>query len=201
MSVTVGLRTRTRTQENAKAEGCWGDSLCLGDRLVAEHASRLAWWLVGGLVILALVLDALIMRHAHNTANFGSWSMLSPSSWIHPTPHALASLVGLAIVLDAYTSYMMALRKGHVDKYVGQFLLSMVIRISLWLFFLYGVAYGGTIGSMLSLVVLGVILVWGMMTSHQTSPLHAWISVLELAFVVFLIIWLSTSNVKLWPSP
>lgn len=169
---------------------------------MSDHASRVAWWFVAALVVLAIILDAVIMEHAYrdDVAGTGTWSTLNASSWIQPSPRALASLVGIAIVLDVYTSYMMALKKGHLDKYVGQFLLGTVMRVALWLFFLFGVSYGGTIGSMFSLVVLGVILVWGMMTSHATSPLHAWISMLELVFVIFLVIWLSTTTAKIWPS-
>jgi uncharacterized membrane protein YedE/YeeE len=153
------------------------------------------------LVVLALVFVGVIMQHAFVTENTGPWSLLNASTWIQPTPRALASLVGIALTLDVYTSYMMALKKGHLDRYVGQFLLGTVLRVGLWIFFLFGVSYGGTIGSMFALVTLAIMLGWGFMSSHAHAPLHAWISLLEFVFVVFLIVWLATSGAKIWPTP
>lgn len=200
---TVRRRSSSRNrEEQQRGGGCWDETVCSGDKLMREHASRVVWWLVIVLVGVALLLDGLIMTHAHNdeVLGTGSWNRLMGPTWLQPTPRALGSLVGIAITLDVYLSYMMALKKGHLDKYVGQFLIGTVIRVALWLFFLYGLSYDGTIGSMLSLIVLGVMLVWGMMTSHATSPLHAWVSLLELVFVFFMIGWLATANVKIWPS-
>jgi hypothetical protein len=157
--------------------------------------------LVSFLVIVALVLIGIIGQHAFNTEHTGPWSTLNSSSWIQPTPRALASLVGITLVIDMYTSYIMALKKGHLDNYIGQFLLSAVIRICLWIFFLYGLSYGGFIGSMLSLIVLAIVVAWGFMTSHSCAPLHAWISALELLFIGFLIVWLATAGVKVMPVP
>lgn len=207
MSVTlrspVAMRSRrsSKSISPVKEGGCWEtDTVCSGDRLINEHASRLSWWFVAFLVVLALVLVGLITQHAYITEPTGSWSNLHASSWIQPTPRALGSLVGIAITIDVYVSYMIALKKGHLDKYVGQFLLSTVIRVGLWLIFLYGLAYGGTIGSMLALVVLALVLGWGFMTSHSHAPLHSWISMLQLLFVLFLLVWLGSAGVKVWPS-
>lgn len=212
MSISLRRSPAEKRKERAREEaalrsskssgGCWEtENVCSGDRLINEHASRVSWWLVAALVVLALILDGVISEHAFTTEHTGSWSNLHASSWIQPTPRALGSLVGIVLVLDVYVNYMMALKKGHLDRYVGQFLLNTVLRVALWLFFLYGLSYGGTIGSMLALVVLVGILGWGFLTSHSCAPLHSWISVLELVFVVFLIVWVSTTGAKLWPTP
>lgn len=186
----------------SRAEGCWEtETLCSGDKLIKEHASRISWWLVTVLVVVALILVGLIAQRSFNTQMTGPWSNLHASSWIQPTPRALGSLVGIAIVLDMYTSYMMALKRGHLDRMVGQFLLTSFIRTSLWIYFLYGLSYGGDIGSMFSLILLAVILAWGFMTSHSCAPLHSWISMVEFIFVLFLIVWLATSSVTVVPSP
>lgn len=188
---------------SARKGDCWeNESVCSGDRLINEHASRVTWWLVLGMVVVALLLDGIIMQHASRTeATGGPWTQLHASSWIQPTPRALASLVGIVLTLDVYTSYMMALKKGHLDRYMGQFLLSTVLRVALWIFFLYGVSYGGTVGSMISLLVLALMLLWGILTSHSCAPLHTWISMLELGFVGFLSVWLLTSHATVWPKP
>lgn len=192
---------KSRLSKIRPEEGkCWEESVCSGDRLINEHASRVSWWVAAILVVVALILVGVIMQHAFNTAFTGPWSTLHASSWIQPTPRALASLVGIALTLDVYSSYMMALKKGHLDKYVGQFMLGTFLRLGLWIFFLYGVSYGGTIGSMFALITLALVLGWGFMTSHSHAPLHSWISVLQLVFVLFLIGWLSTSGAKLWPT-
>lgn len=175
--------------------------MCSGDRLINEHATRVSWWLAALMVVIALILVGVIMQHAFNTQNTGSWSALHASTWIQPTPRALASLVGIAITLDVYSSYMMALKKGHLDKYVGQFVLGTFIKTALWIFFLYGLSYAGTIGSMFALITLALALGWSFLTSHSHAPLHSWMAALELLFVGFLIVWLSTSGATIWPSP
>ncbi len=180
---------------------CWEESVCSGDVLINEHATRISWWVAAVLVVIALTLIGVIMQHAFVTENTGPWSNLNASSWIQPTPRALASLVGIALTLDLYTSYMMALKKGHLDKFIGQFVLGAIVRTGLWIFFLYGLSYGGTIGSMFALFTLAVLLGWGFLTSHAHAPLHSWISMLEFAFVIFLIVWISTSGAKIWPTP
>jgi hypothetical protein len=179
---------------------CEVDTVCSGDRLISEHATRVSWWLASGLVVLALVFVGVIGQHAFKTHTTGPWSALHASSWIQPTPRALASLVGIALVLDIYISYMMALRKGHLDRFVGQFLLGTLLRTGLWLFFLYGLAYGGYIGSMFAVITLALMLAWGFMSSHSYAPFHSWLSALEFVFVIFLTVWLATSNAKVWPS-
>lgn len=183
-------------------KGCWdADSVCSGERLINEHATRVSWWLVVVMAVIALTLIGIITEHAYRTQLTGPWSNLHASSWIQPTPRALGSLVSLAMLLDLYTSYMMALRKGHLDRFVGQFLLTSFLRVSLWIYFMYGVANGGTIGSMFSLIILAVIIGWGFLTSHSCAPLHAWISMVELLFVLFLIVWLATTGVAVVPTP
>ncbi len=201
LKVRSPIVAKRRSLPRTKVGDCWEESVCSGDRLINEHATRISWWIASGLVVLALILVGVIMQHAFLTENTGPWSVLNASSWIQPTPRALASLVGITLTLDVYTSYMMALKKGHLDKYVGQFLLATFLRLGLWIFFLYGLAYAGTIGSMFALIALAVVIGWGFMTSHSNAPLHSWMALLELVFVLFLIVWLSTSNARIWPTP
>lgn len=179
---------------------CWGESVCSGDELINSHANRVSWWLAAIFVVAALILVGVIMHHAANTATTGPWSTLHPSTWIAATPNALASLVGITIVLDVYTSYMLALKKGHLDRYVGQFVLGLFMRVALWIFVLHGLSYGGTIGSMFALLALAVMTAWSVMTSHSTNMLYSLIHALVFAFVIFLIVYLVTSGAKVWPS-
>lgn len=204
MSTTVsrlGTYSRSSKRDKSGMSQCWqGESLCAGDVLAQEHGARLTWWLTGIFVIIALILDITIMNHANDTATTGPWSQLSSRSWLQPTPRALGSIVGIAIVMDAYVSYMMAIAKGHLDKYPGQYVMGLFIRLALYIFFLYGVSYGGFIGSMLALITLGLSLVWSILTGHSCSPIHAWLNILELAFVFIMGLWLGLSGVTVWPS-
>lgn len=201
--ITVRTEPVKETRRVRRSEaGCWeDDNECSGERIINEHAGRLSWWLVGVLLVVALILVGVTGQHAYATQLTGPWSTLHASSWIQPTPRALASLVGITIALDLYTSYMMALKRGHLDRHLGQFLLTSFIRVGLWIFFMEGVAYGGTIGSMLALITLALVLVWGVLSSHSCAPLHTWISILELVFVFYLMCWLGTTGAKVLPQP
>lgn len=199
-SPVVVRKSRRRSRDPMEGSGCWETSVCDGDRLINEHGNRVSWWLVAVFAVVAMILVGVIMQHAHNTATTGGWSVLHASSWIQPTTNALASLVGITILLDLYTSYMIALKKGHLDRYVGQFLLSAFIKTALYIFYLYGLANYGTIGSFFAIITLMIMTAWNFMTSHYFSPLFAWIQALILAFQVFLTVFLTTSGAKVWPS-
>lgn len=205
MSVTVRSPVVVRRSRRSKGvyledTGCWEESVCSGDKLINEHANRISWWLVGTMVVVALILLGVIFTYANNTATTGSWSTMHPSTWIAATPHAMASLLGITVVLDSYTTYMIALKKGHLDRYVGQFLLGMFIKLALIVFFSFGLAHYGSIGSMFSILGLTAITLWSFLTSHSHSPLFAWLHLLVLAWYIFLIVYLATSGVKIWPS-
>lgn len=202
MSVTVRspiVARKTRRRE-ALEGSCWEESVCSGDKLINEHASRISWWLTAVFVVVALVLVGVIMQNTYKNATTGPFSLMTASSWIQPTPRALASLVGIAVVLDTYTSYMIALKKGHLDKYVGQFVLSTFLKIGFWVLFVEGIRVGATIGSFFALIGLALMLGWSFLTSHSATLIYSLLHALLFAFVIFLIVWIATSNVVIWPS-
>lgn len=181
--------------------GCFDDSVCGGEDLMNNHVNRVSWWLTAILTVIALIVVIVLgaMMNSSSATPGSSWSYLNASGWIQPTPNSLAALIGMAMILDVYVGYMQALRKGHLDHSVGQYVLRTVIHIGLWLLILYGIGHYGYIGSMFGLLVLGVSLLWQAFTSHGCAPFYTWVSMVELAFVVFLTIWLGTAQVKIWP--
>src|SRR6185437_1324323 len=175
-------------------------TLCKGDELMNSHSWRMVWWLTVVLVLVAVILIALLANKMDNDAT-SAWHVLSVNTSISPTAQCLGALVGLMAVFAAYTSYMLGYHKGHLDNYPAQYGISVFLRLSLWVYFMYGFAYGGTIGSCFSLLLLLVLTLWNVMTGHSYSAYHSWLTLVELAFIVFLLIWMSLSRAAMFPSP
>lgn len=199
VSSTASSRRGRRTG-GKHCETFSGSNLCSGEQLLEKHAMRVAWWLTLVLVVIGIVWVLFITDKMDNDPT-SPWNSLAVNTWISPTARSLGALVGLVIVLSTYSNYMLSMHKGHLDNYPAQYAISAALRVTLWVFFLHGLAYGGTIGSAFSLATLAVLTTWGVLTGHVHSPYHAWLTVTELGFIIFLLVWMTLARATMFPSP
>ncbi len=165
-----------------------------------KHAWRITWWFTLAVVLAAVIGVAVISDKVDNDPTSG-WNSLTVNTWISPSVRALAALVGLVVVLTAYTTYMLSFKKGHLDNFGLHYAINVFIQVSLWVYFMYGVSFSGTIGATFALATLAILASWSILTGHGHSPIHAWATVLELGFIVFLFVWLALTRAPMLPSP
>jgi hypothetical protein len=178
------------------------ETMCGGEELLRKHSSRSVWWITIAIAVLFVILIIPLTMKMQNdfNAGTGSFTALYSNSLISPSATSLGFLVGILILYDAYTTYMICMHKGHLDNSPIRYSFATLIRLACFVFFMYGVAYGATIGSTIALVTLCGLIGWQIVTSYTYSPFYVYLQVFELAAVIFLLVWLQLTGAVMLPT-